>query len=98
MWLAKARFLRTLPVPVLLNLFKAPLLVFILGMMNFAPQLESWNDGFRGNEKNYEEFFSLLFSLFQHSIIPWLNIKNSQKIPLRSIGCRNSVKLPTLAQ
>ena len=32
MWLAKALFLSSLPVPVLLNLFKAPLFVFILGI------------------------------------------------------------------
>jgi len=45
MWLAKALFLMSLPVPVLLNRFNAPLFVFILGMKNLAPQLENWNDG-----------------------------------------------------
>lgn len=35
-WLAKALFLRSLPVAVLLKRFNAPLLVFILGMMRFS--------------------------------------------------------------
>jgi len=35
MWLAKALFLMSLPLPVLLNRFKAPLFVFIFGMIRY---------------------------------------------------------------
>jgi len=35
MWLAKALFLTSFPVAVLLNRFNAPLFVFILGMKNY---------------------------------------------------------------
>ena len=49
MWLAKALLLSSFPVPVLLNLFKVPLFVFILGIKNLAPSRkiagENWNDG-----------------------------------------------------
>jgi len=68
MWLAKALFLTSFPVAVLLNRFNAPLFVFILGMKNLAPQLENWNSGV--TEKPFH--FSGL-SKFQTVTLFWHN-------------------------
>ena len=63
-WLVKALFFRIFPLPVLLNLFAAPLFDFIFGIVNshyLAPQLRCWI--FPTPPDLQEHFCSLLFYL-----------------------------------